>query len=60
MTPGPHGQDPEAELYTAVAANNAAGSWGDVGAIDPSNPIQPLIYNGGLQVEDRRLHGVDL
>ncbi len=46
----PHGQDPEAELYTAVAANNAAGSWGDVGAIDPSNPIQPLIYNGGLQI----------
>ena len=45
----PHGQDPTAELYTSVAANNEAGSLGNEGAIDPSTD-QVLIYNGGLQI----------
>ena len=45
----PHGQDPTAELYTSVAANNEAGSFGNEGAIDPSTD-QVLIYNGGLQI----------
>jgi len=45
----PHGQDPLAQLYTAVAANNYAGEWTDEGAIDPSTG-QILVYSGGLQI----------
>jgi len=44
----PRGQDPLAELYTAVAANNFAGSWPQT-AIDP-NTGQILFYSGGLQI----------
>ena len=45
----PRGQDPLADIYTAVAANNYAGSWGDVNARDPSSG-QILFYSGGLQI----------
>jgi hypothetical protein len=45
----PRGQDPRAELYTAVAANNYAGSW-PLGILDPANPTNVLVYYGGLQI----------
>lgn len=45
----PRGQDPLADIYTAVAANNYAGSWGDEGAINPASG-QILFYSGGLQI----------
>jgi hypothetical protein len=41
----PRGQDPEAEIYTAVAANNFAGT---AGAED--QPNEALVYLGGLQI----------
>jgi hypothetical protein len=45
----PRPQDPSAGTYTAVAANNEAGSW-TVSAIDPTENNQILFWSGGLQI----------
>jgi hypothetical protein len=44
----PHAQDPMAQFYTAVAANNYAG-YQDASAIDPLT-TNLLVYRGGLQI----------
>ena len=47
----PRPPDALATIYTAVAANNEAGSWTDELATDPATgPFHYLNYGGGLQI----------